>query len=66
MSLQVHHHGHHAVSAVQQFAGFGMVQSVDAHHAVTYLQDFADFLELQVALHIPELLQQDIGHFAWS
>ena len=61
--LQVHDHGHEAVAAVQQFAGLGMVQSVDSHYTVTYLQGFANLLELEIVLHVLELPEQDIAHF---
>ena len=62
VGLQVHHDGHHAVAAVQQFAGLGVVQSVDADDAVADLQDFADLLELEIALDIPELAEQHFGN----
>ena len=66
VGLQVHDHRHDTVAAVQQFAGLGMVQAIDAHHAVTHLQGFADFLKLEVVFHIPELSEQDVAHFAGS
>ncbi len=61
--LQVHHHGHNAVPAIQQFAGLGMVQAIDADHTVTHLQGFADLLKLEIVFHIFELPEQDIAHF---
>ena len=64
VGLQVHHHGHHAVAAVQQFAGFRVVQSVDAHHTVAYLQGLSYLLKPEIVFHVLELSQKDVAHFA--
>ena len=64
VGFQVHHHGHQSTAAVQQFAGLGMVQAIDAHHAVTHLQGLADLLETEIVFHVFELPEQDIADFA--
>ena len=52
-----------AVLELQQFAGHGVAQAVDAGDAVAHFDDGADFADLELLLEAGDFLFQDAGDF---
>ena len=62
--LKVHDNGLDSILELQEFAGLGLLKSMNPDHAVTHLQDRADLLETRIGIDVLQLCQQHFRYFA--
>jgi len=56
---------HRPVLEFQEFVGLGIAESVDTGHTITHGEHGAYLVELLCVGDTLELVEQDLGYFAW-
>ena len=62
--LKVHHHALHTGVELQQLAGLGVHQAVDAGNPVAHLEHLAGLFEVDGGIYVFQLSEQDVGNLA--